>query len=140
MNRHFNVVEGFECWNDPRGYVVQGLNAPGRVSHGKQALGYGSDKERFRRLRKDHITSPAKAEPGSYPGARPGVGTCQQALVAGLLLVGPGRAKPARKTHGHPPVGPPPAGGTIRDWCKEDREADEGGDFDDPISGCLNWL
>ncbi|KAK5617647.1 hypothetical protein CRENBAI_002383 [Crenichthys baileyi] len=38
FNRHLNVVEGFECSNDPRGYVVWGLNAPGRVSHGKQAL------------------------------------------------------------------------------------------------------
>ncbi|MEQ2313213.1 hypothetical protein AMECASPLE_039356, partial [Ameca splendens] len=36
LNRHLNVVEGFECSNDPRGYVVWGLNAPGRVSHGKQ--------------------------------------------------------------------------------------------------------
>ncbi|MEQ2311738.1 hypothetical protein AMECASPLE_023727 [Ameca splendens] len=44
LNRHINVVEGFECSNDPRGYVVWGLNAPGRVSHGKQALGDGSDK------------------------------------------------------------------------------------------------
>ncbi|MEQ2305232.1 hypothetical protein AMECASPLE_035655 [Ameca splendens] len=47
LNRHLNVVEGFECSNDPRGYVVWGLNAPGRVSHGKQALGDGSDKEQF---------------------------------------------------------------------------------------------
>ncbi|MEQ2230130.1 hypothetical protein ILYODFUR_026115 [Ilyodon furcidens] len=45
---HLNVVEGFECWNDPRGYVVWGLNVPGRVSHGKQAPGDGSDKERFK--------------------------------------------------------------------------------------------
>ncbi|MEQ2279901.1 hypothetical protein AMECASPLE_013996 [Ameca splendens] len=37
-----------ECSNDPRGYVVWGLNAPGRVSHGKQALGDGSDKDWFK--------------------------------------------------------------------------------------------
>ncbi|MED6274143.1 hypothetical protein CHARACLAT_013486 [Characodon lateralis] len=48
LHGHLNVVEGFECPNDPRGYVVWGLNAPGRVSHGKQALGDGSDKERFK--------------------------------------------------------------------------------------------
>ncbi|MEQ2241420.1 hypothetical protein ILYODFUR_025080 [Ilyodon furcidens] len=29
-------MEEFECSNDPRGYVAWGLNAPGRVSHGKQ--------------------------------------------------------------------------------------------------------
>ncbi|MED6257922.1 hypothetical protein ATANTOWER_000575 [Ataeniobius toweri] len=46
--RHLKVVEGFECSNDPRCYVVWGLNAPGRVSHGKQSLGDGSDKERFK--------------------------------------------------------------------------------------------
>ncbi|MED6251337.1 hypothetical protein ATANTOWER_028737, partial [Ataeniobius toweri] len=28
LNRHLNVVEGFECSNDPRGYVVWGFNAP----------------------------------------------------------------------------------------------------------------
>ncbi|MED6285873.1 hypothetical protein CHARACLAT_033630 [Characodon lateralis] len=66
LNRHLNVVEGFERLNDPRGYVVWGLNAPGRVSHGKQALGNGSDKERFEKL-------------GSHPGARPGVGTRRRA-------------------------------------------------------------
>ncbi|KAK5620481.1 choline dehydrogenase 3 [Crenichthys baileyi] len=48
LNRRLNVVEGFECSNVPRGYVVWGLNAPGRVSHGKQALGDGSDKELFK--------------------------------------------------------------------------------------------
>ncbi|MEQ2286077.1 hypothetical protein AMECASPLE_038428 [Ameca splendens] len=53
LNHHLNVVEGFECSNDPRGYVVWGLNAPGRVSHGKQALG-----------------------DGSHPGARPGWPGC----------------------------------------------------------------
>ncbi|MEQ2236959.1 hypothetical protein ILYODFUR_017991, partial [Ilyodon furcidens] len=34
--------------------VVTGLNAPGRVSHGKQALGDKPDKERFRILHDDH--------------------------------------------------------------------------------------
>ncbi|MEQ2198758.1 hypothetical protein XENOCAPTIV_017848 [Xenoophorus captivus] len=48
LNRHLNMVEGFECSNDPSGYVVWGLNAPGRVSHGKQAIGDRSDKERFK--------------------------------------------------------------------------------------------
>ncbi|MED6268758.1 hypothetical protein CHARACLAT_025631 [Characodon lateralis] len=77
LNRHINVVEGFECSNDPRGYVVWGLNAPGRVSHGKQALGDGSDKER-------HVTLPGTAEPGSHPGARPGVGT-RRRVPGGLV-------------------------------------------------------
>ncbi|MEQ2289983.1 hypothetical protein AMECASPLE_038732 [Ameca splendens] len=80
LNRHLNVVEGFECLNDTRSYVVWGLNAPGRVSHGQQALGDGSDKDRFKipssgpkTLR--HMMSPGTTEPGSHPGARPGLGT-----------------------------------------------------------------
>ncbi|MEQ2236111.1 hypothetical protein ILYODFUR_009096 [Ilyodon furcidens] len=48
LNCHLNVLEGFECSNDPSSYVVRGLNDPGRVSHGKQALCDGSDKERFK--------------------------------------------------------------------------------------------
>ncbi|MEQ2223030.1 hypothetical protein ILYODFUR_032545, partial [Ilyodon furcidens] len=31
-------------------------------------------------------------------------------------------------------------GGTVRDRCKEDWAADEGGDLGDPIPGCLGWL
>ncbi|MEQ2256445.1 hypothetical protein ILYODFUR_024281 [Ilyodon furcidens] len=99
LNRHLNVVEGFECSNDPRGYVVWGLNAPGRVSHGKQALGDGSDKERFKnpsrtpttKLR--HVTSPGTAEPGSHPGARPGVWTRRRAPGG---WVAPRRTRPGQ--------------------------------------------
>ncbi|MEQ2239486.1 hypothetical protein ILYODFUR_004943 [Ilyodon furcidens] len=68
LNRHLNVVEGFDCWNNPRGYVVRGLSAPGRVSHGKQALGDGSDKERFRHLHEDHLNEARNA--AQYNGAR----------------------------------------------------------------------
>ncbi|MEQ2315380.1 hypothetical protein AMECASPLE_021624, partial [Ameca splendens] len=59
---------------------------------------------------------------------------------AGLLLMESGWAKPERETRGHCLVGPPSSGRTMRDRCKEDRAADEGGDPDDPIFGCLNWL
>ncbi|KAK5622160.1 hypothetical protein CRENBAI_009068 [Crenichthys baileyi] len=31
-------------------------------------------------------------------------------------------------------------GGTMRDQCKEDWVADEGGDLSGPIPGCLGWL
>ncbi|KAK5612362.1 hypothetical protein CRENBAI_013198 [Crenichthys baileyi] len=110
LNRHLNVVEGFECSNDPRGYVVWGLNAPVRRSWG----------------------------PTLEPGL--GSGLVGERLVAGLLLAGPSRAKPERETRGHPAVGPPPAGGTVRDWCKEDWVANEGGDLSGPIPGCLGWL
>ncbi|MEQ2281510.1 hypothetical protein AMECASPLE_031109 [Ameca splendens] len=51
-----------------------------------------------------------------------------------------GRAKPEREMRDHPPVGPPPAGGTVRDRCKEDWVADEGGDLGGLIPGCLGWL
>ncbi|MEQ2221707.1 hypothetical protein ILYODFUR_018433 [Ilyodon furcidens] len=55
-------------------FVVQGLNAPGRVSHGKQALWMGSDT--FMRTNTTrHMMSPGMAEPGCHPGARLGVGT-----------------------------------------------------------------
>ncbi|MEQ2269092.1 hypothetical protein XENORESO_021873 [Xenotaenia resolanae] len=119
LNRHLNVVEGFECSNDPRGYVVWGLNAPGRVSHGKQALGDGSDKESFMRTKiSRHMTSPGTAEPGPTLEPGLGLGLAGERLVAGLFLAGPSRAKPERETRGHPPVGPPPAGGTMRDWWR----------------------
>ncbi|GAA6082658.1 vascular endothelial growth factor receptor 1-like [Tachysurus ichikawai] len=39
LNRHLIVVEGFACLNDPRSYVV---------SQGKQVLGDGPDKDRFK--------------------------------------------------------------------------------------------
>ncbi|KAK5619016.1 hypothetical protein CRENBAI_004091 [Crenichthys baileyi] len=112
LNRHLNLVEGFECLNDPRGYVVWGLNAPVWQSRG----------------------------PTLEPGL--GSGLVGERLVAGLLFEGHSRAKPEqeRDTQGHSPVGPPPAAGTMRDWCKEDRVADEGGDLDGLISGCLGWL
>ncbi|KAK5617619.1 hypothetical protein CRENBAI_002685 [Crenichthys baileyi] len=48
-----------------------------------------------------------------------GSGLAGDRLVAGLLLAGPGRAKPERETGGYPPVGPPPAGGIVRDqWWR----------------------
>ncbi|MED6258566.1 hypothetical protein ATANTOWER_009115 [Ataeniobius toweri] len=108
-------MEGFECSNDPRGYVVWGLNAPGRVSHGKQT------KSSSRHPHEDHYIE--ARDVAWYVGA--GVPPWSQArdrerLVVGLLLAGPGRAKPKRETRGHPPVGPPPAGGPVRDRCKED--------------------
>ncbi|MED6295207.1 hypothetical protein CHARACLAT_029326 [Characodon lateralis] len=76
------------------------------------------------------------------PTLEPGLGSglVGEGLVAGLLLARPGRAKPERETRDHPPVGPPPAGGTVRDRCKEDWAADEGGDLGGPIPGCLGWL
>ncbi|MEQ2224405.1 hypothetical protein ILYODFUR_007110 [Ilyodon furcidens] len=83
--------------------------------------------------RRDEIHwSSGTAEAGYHPGARPGLGRglVHEFLVAGLLLEGPGRAKPEQKKEGQPPVGPPPVGGTMRDWWKEDRAADGGGDLD----------
>ncbi|MEQ2289759.1 hypothetical protein AMECASPLE_036538 [Ameca splendens] len=55
LNCHHNVVEGFECSNDPTSYVVWGLNAPGTVSNGKRSLGDRSDKEQFKKnLQEEH--------------------------------------------------------------------------------------
>ncbi|MED6250253.1 hypothetical protein ATANTOWER_027797 [Ataeniobius toweri] len=88
-----------------------------------------------------HVTSPVTVRcrgPTLDPGL--GLGLIGERLVTGLLLVGPCWAKPEQEMQGQPPVGPPPAGGTMTDQCKEDRAADEGGDLDDPISGCLGWL
>ncbi|MEQ2255772.1 hypothetical protein ILYODFUR_017421 [Ilyodon furcidens] len=62
-----------------------------------------------------------------------GSGPVRERLVAGLLLAGPDRAKPEGETRGHPQVGPPPAGGTMKDRCKEDWAADEGGNLGGPI-------
>ncbi|MEQ2285809.1 hypothetical protein AMECASPLE_035685 [Ameca splendens] len=92
----------------------------------------------MRTNRSRHVILPGTAEPGSHPGARPGVGTRRKAPGGGFLLAGPGRAKPKRETPS--PVGPPPAGETVRDQCKEDWAADEGGDLSGPIPGCLGWL
>ncbi|MED6256706.1 hypothetical protein ATANTOWER_005316 [Ataeniobius toweri] len=77
------------------------------------------------------------------PTLEPGLGSSglvRVHLVAWLLFAEPSRAKPERETQGHPLVGPPPARGTMRDRCKEDRAADEGGDRGGPIPGCLGWL
>ncbi|KAK5615060.1 hypothetical protein CRENBAI_006308 [Crenichthys baileyi] len=65
------------------------------------------------------------------PTLEPGLesGIIGERLVAGLLLVGPGQAKPKQETRGHAPVGPPPARGTMRDRCKEDQAADKSGDL-----------
>ncbi|MED6236952.1 hypothetical protein ATANTOWER_016728 [Ataeniobius toweri] len=87
----------------------------------------------MRTIQSRHVTSPGTAELGSHLGEH----LIGEAVV---FLAGPGRAKPERETRGHPPVGPPPAGGTMRDRCKKDWAADEGGDLGGPISGCLGWL
>lgn len=44
-NCYLIVVEGFVCPRVPRGYVVQVLLPPDRVSNGKLVLGEGPDKE-----------------------------------------------------------------------------------------------
>ncbi|MED6268577.1 hypothetical protein CHARACLAT_023876, partial [Characodon lateralis] len=73
----------------------------------------------MRTTKSRHVTSPGTVEPGSHPGARPGVGTCRRAPGG---RVAPHRTWPGqRETRGHPPVGPPPAGGTVKDWCQEVR-------------------
>ncbi|KAK5602924.1 hypothetical protein CRENBAI_019534 [Crenichthys baileyi] len=54
-----------------------------------------------------------------------------------------GRDSPenARKRDARPsPVGLPPAGGTVRDRCKEDWAADKGGGLNGSVPGCLGWL
>ncbi|KAK5600856.1 hypothetical protein CRENBAI_008570 [Crenichthys baileyi] len=105
----------------------------------------GSDKERFKNLHEDkYIEARDVARTG---GA--GVPTWSQAWVGTRRRApggwvaprgGPAGPDPNERRKGHPPVGPPPAGGTMRDRCKEDWVADEGGDLSGPIPGCLGWL
>ncbi|MEQ2281512.1 hypothetical protein AMECASPLE_031150 [Ameca splendens] len=103
----------------------------------------GQTKSISRRLYEDHKIE--ARDVARYGGTevttlKPGLGSglVSEHLVAGLLFAGPSRAKPKRETQGHTPVGPPPAGGTMRDWSKE--ATYEGGDLDSPISRCLGWL
>lgn len=51
--------------------------------------------------------------------------------MVGFLLMGSSGAKPGGVTGGHPPVGPLNAGGTMRDWSKEDL-AVRGGNLNEP--------
>lgn len=67
------------AFNDSRGYVVRGFNAPGRVSQGKQSLREGLDKELFKSL---HDDKEIKARGWGLAGKR---------LVVRFLLAGPGR-------------------------------------------------
>ncbi|KAK5615486.1 hypothetical protein CRENBAI_000260, partial [Crenichthys baileyi] len=77
--------------------------------------------------------------PGSHPGARPGIGT-RRRPPGGWVAPRGTRPGQARRRDVRPSPSPPPAGRTVRDRCKEDWAADEGGDLRGPIPGCLGWL
>ncbi|MED6237095.1 hypothetical protein ATANTOWER_018830 [Ataeniobius toweri] len=67
----------------------------------------------------------------------------QQQRIRVVDLLGPlpcNHIVPDRWGHLYLKMGPPPAGGTVRDRCKEDWAADEGGDLGGPIPRCLGWL
>ncbi len=81
------------------------------------------------------VTLPGMAQPGPHPGARPGVGARMRAPGGRASPHGSGRAQPEGATWGRLPVGSPPAGGTVRGRCLEDRAAVEGGGLDNPIPG-----
>ncbi|MED6269455.1 hypothetical protein CHARACLAT_033301 [Characodon lateralis] len=89
----------------------------------------------MRTTKSRYVTLPVRRSRGPTLEPNLGSGLTRKHLVAGLLLAGSGR-----ETRDHPPVGPPPAGGTMRDRCKEDLAVDEGGDLGGPIFrrlGCL---
>ncbi|MEQ2248847.1 hypothetical protein ILYODFUR_023216, partial [Ilyodon furcidens] len=93
-----NMLEGFECLNDPRGYVVWGLNAPGRVSHAQQALGDGSDKDTFTRTTQSRqVTSPGTVESGSGLVGERLVPPCRTRL--GQAQTGGARPSPSGPHH-----------------------------------------
>ncbi|MEQ2292277.1 Chitinase 1 [Ameca splendens] len=94
----------------------------------------------MRTIQSRHVTSPGTAEPGSHAGAMPGVETRRRAPGGWVANRGTRLDQAATRDSRPSPSGPPPAGGTMRDRCKEDWAADEGGDLGSPISRCLGWL
>ncbi|MED6233361.1 hypothetical protein ATANTOWER_010739 [Ataeniobius toweri] len=54
LNRPLNVVEGFECSNDPRGYVVWDLNASVESPMANRLWVMGQTKSSSRHLHEDH--------------------------------------------------------------------------------------
>ncbi|MEQ2283205.1 hypothetical protein AMECASPLE_008872 [Ameca splendens] len=94
----------------------------------------------MRTTKSRHMTLPVRRSWGPTLEQGLGSGLIREHLEAGLLLAGPDRAKPEQETRGHPLVGPPPGGGTMRDRCKEDWAVDEGGDLGGPTYRCLGWL
>ncbi|CAM4332564.1 unnamed protein product [Leuciscus chuanchicus] len=62
--------------------------------------------------------------PTLEPG--PGLGLVCERLVAGPPPMRSGQAQPKEAMWGRPPVGSPPAGGTVRGRCSVDRAAVEG--------------